>query len=164
MQEKLKGEHVIFESGSDAKKRYFGLCIVDEPAMDSKLMQEEIFGPILPLLSWNNDVELIQKLDQNPEPISFYLFTKNKKLEERLVQGFSFGSGCLNDCLVQFANTELPFGGVGRSGIGRYHGAMGFEALSFKKSFARNNTWIDIPVRYVPYSGWKNKLIKYLMK
>jgi len=164
MEDKLKGAKVIYESGKDTAKRYFGLCIVDEPAMDSKLMQEEIFGPILPLLSWNNEEELIQKLDQNPEPLSFYLFTKNKKLEERLVQEISFGSGCLNDCLVQFANTELPFGGVGKSGIGRCHGALGFEAFSFKKSFMRNNTWIDIPVRYVPYTTWKNKVLKLLMR
>ena len=164
LEELLKGEKVVFESERDAKTRYFGLCIVDEPSMESKLMKEEIFGPILPILSWSNEEELLQKLAMNPEPLSFYLFSKDKKLEERLVHGIPFGGGCLNDCMLHFASADLPFGGVGNSGLGRYHGKEGFDALSNKKAFIRNNTWLDIPVRYAPYSSWKNRIMKLFMR
>jgi aldehyde dehydrogenase (NAD+) len=164
LEDSLKNENVVFESGRDAASRFFGLCIVDEPTMESPLMNEEIFGPILPVLSWTTEEELREKINQNPNPLSFYIFTKDRKFEKRMIEGIPFGGGCVNDCLVHFANTDLPFGGVGTSGIGRYHGRDGFDSLSYKKSITKNTTLVDVPIRYTPYPNWKSKIIKMLLK
>jgi len=100
---------------------HMGLAIIDEPGLDSKLMQEEIFGPLLPVLSYKNEKELLAILARNPFPLSFYLFSKDNKLEERLISRIPFGGGCINNCLIHLANPEVPFGGVGTSGMGNYH-------------------------------------------
>jgi aldehyde dehydrogenase (NAD+) len=160
----LEGQNAFYTSSKNKETLHFGLHLIDEPAMDSAVMKEEIFGPILPFLSWRDEVELIEKIERNAEPLSFYLFSKDRALEKRITERIAFGGGCLNDCLVHFANGEMPFGGIGNSGMGSYHGKKGFDTFSHYQSWVRNSTWLDVPVRYVPYSGWKNKLIKYLMK
>ncbi|MCL4165865.1 UNVERIFIED_CONTAM: hypothetical protein GTU68_019666, partial [Idotea baltica] len=147
---------------TDAKRLRIGLCIVEEPAIDGPLMKEEIFGPILPVLMYQNVEELKSIISQNSSPLSFYLFTKDKALENDLMQNISFGGGCINNCLIHLANPDAPFGGVGNSGMGSYHGKVGFDTFSHKKTIMKTGTWIDLPIRYAPYDSWKTKLLRFI--
>jgi len=146
----------------DADALKLGLTLVEEPSMDSRIMNEEIFGPILPILRWTDEHDLEMKLDRNPYPLAFYLFSKDKGQENRLLERRTFGGGCLNNCLIHFT-ADAPFGGVRTSGMGSYHGRYGFETFSFRKTIMRTGTWLDVPIRYAPYLDWKTRLIKRLM-
>lgn len=148
----------------DEAELKIGPCIVDEPAMESQLMQEEIFGPILPVVSYSDMDELKQIISKNPTPLSFYLFTNNKAIEHDLMQSIPFGGGCVNNCLIHLSNPEAPFGGVGNSGMGSYHGKVGFDTFSHKKTIMKTGTWIDPPLRYVPYEKWKVKILRLIFR
>lgn len=127
-------------------------------------MQEEIFGPVLPILTYSTDEELAEIIDRNPEPLAFYLFTSKKKVERTLLPRVQFGGGCVNDVVIHLASTQLPFGGVGGSGIGSYHGRKSFETFSHFKSVLKKSNVIDLPFRYTPYTKGKDKLIRFFLK
>jgi aldehyde dehydrogenase (NAD+) len=137
--------------------------ITDVP-MDSPLMQEEIFGPILPILSYEKPREALDLIQQNPNPLAFYIFTKDKAIEDTFVNELSFGGGAINNTVVHLTNPELPFGGIGNSGIGNYHGRYGFDAFSHFKSIMKSGTWFDLKRKYPPYSQAAYRMIKWLMK
>ncbi|NNC83977.1 MAG: aldehyde dehydrogenase family protein [Flavobacteriales bacterium] len=160
----LDGQEEISGGLVDADDLKLGLCIVDEPGMDSALMQEEIFGPILPVIAYTDEADLQEKLGQNPFPLAFYLFSKDRKKQEELMQSVPFGGGCINNCLIQISNPYVPFGGIGTSGLGHYHGKKGFDTFSHKKSILKTGTWIDVPIRYVPYRAWKMKVLRLLFR
>lgn len=137
--------------------------ILGDITLDSKVMQEEIFGPVLPVLTYTTP-EQLQKIVQHFEkPLAFYLFTRDKGMKEWALKTFSFGGGCINDTIMHLATSHMPFGGVGYSGMGGYHGKAGFSTFSHEKSIVDNVNHLDFPVRYQPYAVWKDNLIQHLL-
>jgi len=126
-------------------------------------MQNEIFGPILPIISYQTEDDLDIIISKYEKPLSLYIFSENKSFAKRIVQNYSFGGGCINDTLIHFTNKRLPFGGVGHSGIGAYHGKFSFAVFSHHKSVVKKGNWLDLPTRYAPYNG-KLKVLKNLLK
>lgn len=160
--EMISGESILTGGTHDKASLYLAPTLIDEPSRDSKVMQDEIFGPILPIISYTTQQELESWIDSYEKPLGAYCFTNDSKFEDWFVQRFSFGGGVINDSIVQFINDRLPFGGVGNSGIGSYHGKHSFETFSHYKSVVHRGTWIDLPVKYAPYAN-KLKWVKKLM-
>ncbi|PBH13072.1 aldehyde dehydrogenase [Clostridioides difficile] len=134
--------------------------IVDNVNWDDNIMKEEIFGPIFPILTYKDLDEVIQKIIQMPNPLALYIFTKNKYLENKLLEMISAGGCCINDTVTHISTNYLPFGGIGESGMGSYHGKAGFDTFTHYKSVLKKLN-LDVPIRYAPYD---NKLIKVLKK
>ncbi len=145
---------------TDKADRFISPSILDEVSPDAPVMQEEIFGPILPVLTFNQAEEVISFVNQREKPLAFYYFGKNAKAREILSKTTS-GGGCINDTLAHIINHNLPFGGVGNSGTGSYHGYNSFLAFSHKRAIVKSATWIDLPVKYVPFKGFN--LIRKLL-
>ena len=146
----------------DRSKLFIAPAILEDVALDAPVMQEEIFGPILPVFSFRTDAEAINIIDRNPNPLSFYVFTGSSKKEKEWLERIQFGTGCVNNAAWQFSNHYLPFGGVGQSGIGSYHGKHSFDVFTHKKAIMKTPTWFDPPVKYPPLKG-KLKLLKWLV-
>ena len=138
--------------------------ILNNITWEDKVMQEEIFGPILPILTFENLNEVIDVIEQKPHPLALYIFSKNKKNIEKITQQCRYGGGCVNDVVVHLATPEMPFGGVGHSGMGSYHGKFGFDTFSHKKSILDKKIWFDLPLRYQPYNSLCLKLLKLFLK
>lgn len=147
----LEGEKVLFGGTMDERTRKIGLTLLDSPSPTSQVMQEEIFGPILPLLTFSETAEVLEWIDSRPKPLACYLFTQNLKQGRNLLQQLSFGGGCLNDTVIHLTSSRLPFGGIGNSGMGSCHGQAGFDTFTHWKSILEHSTWLDIPTRYAPY-------------
>ncbi|MFN3757106.1 MAG: aldehyde dehydrogenase [Flavobacterium sp.] len=152
----------IIEGGiNDDWTRYIAPTLIDEPEMNDPIMQEEIFGPILPIISYSTFEDIEKVISQNEKPLALYVFSENKEFSETIIRKFSFGGGCVNDCIMHLVNHRLPFGGIGNSGMGAYHGKHGFETFSHKKAIVKRGTSLDIPLRYAPYNKrmkWKKFL------
>jgi len=127
-------------------------------------MQEEIFGPVLPILQFEDLDEVITNVNKLSKPLALYIFSTCKKNIKKIVSDCDYGGGCINDCIIHLATSHLGFGGIKSSGIGAYHGKTGFDTFSHYKSIVDKKTWIDLPMRYQPYSKLKNKLIKMFLK
>lgn len=151
---------VIFGGNSSEENRYISPTLLDEPDLNSEVMTDEIFGPILPIISYHDEKDIERIISHYEKPLSLYVFSENNDFAEKMITHYSFGGGCVNDCVIHFSNKRLPFGGVGHSGIGAYHGKYSFDCFSHKKAIVKKPTWGDNPVRYAPY---KNKL-KYIKK
>ncbi|PZQ79339.1 MAG: aldehyde dehydrogenase, partial [Flavobacterium johnsoniae] len=147
----------------DEESLYIAPTLIDEPSFDSAIMKDEIFGPLLPLISYENESDLEKIISKYEKPLSLYVFTDDKAFAERAIRKFSFGGGCINDTVVHFSNKRLPFGGVGNSGMGAYHGKKSYDTFSHQKAIVKKATWLDIPLRYAPY-GNKLKVIRKLLK
>ena len=158
-QELLKNQKIIV-GGQFSNQLYLAPTLVDEPDLESQLMQEEIFGPILPIISFESKADLQKIISSYDSPLALYVFSEKKSFIDEMIVNFSFGGGCINDVIVHLANKNLPFGGVGTAGIGAYHGKYSFDTFSHKKSIVKRGTWLDIPVRYAPY----NKKLKWLQQ
>jgi len=115
------------------------------------VMQEEIFGPILPLLTYRDNTEVLDFIAWNPYPLALYVYTNSRDTEKFFIENVRFGGGCVNNGLIHLGNPDLPFGGVGYSGMGQYHGRSGFETFTRPKSVVRSPTWFDAPLWYAPY-------------
>lgn len=135
-----------------------------DATMDNPIMQEEIFGPVLPILTYKTFEDLKMIIQKHPNPLALYIFSTSKKNINYLTSHISFGGGCVNDTITHLATNELPFGGVCQSGIGSYHGKKSFETFSHYKSILYKANWIDLPIRYTPYTEKKKKLIRFFMK
>ncbi|MCZ8088962.1 aldehyde dehydrogenase [Flavobacterium sp.] len=159
----LDGEKIIFGGKNNPNDFYIEPTLVDEPSLDSKIMAGEIFGPIVPIIGYNTENELEKIISNYEKPLGFYVFSENKKFAKKQILKYSFGGGCINDTMIQFINHRLPFGGVGQSGIGSYHGKGSFDTFSHHKSVVKRATWLDIPIRYAPYND-KLKKIKFFLK
>lgn len=131
---------------------------------DDAVMKEEIFGPILPVLEFEDFDKLVANLKTEAKPLALYLFTKNKKHIKKVITELSYGGGCINDVIVHLASSEMGFGGVGESGMGSYHGRAGFEAFSHTKSIVHKKNWLDLPFRYQPYKKNYEKLLRLVME
>lgn len=161
----LDTSKVIYGGSSNKETLQIEPTIMDHVTWNDKVMQEEIFGPILPVLTYENFDEMLNELKRKPHPLAFYLFTKNKNHISKVDNEMIFGGGCINDTIIHLASTELGFGGVGASGIGKYHGKDGFDAFSHTKSIVDKKCCIDLPMRYAPYNNnLYNKLIRFFMK
>ena len=131
---------------------------------EDAVMQEEIFGPLLPILTVRSMEEALSFVNARPKPLAFYIFTQNKKVEELFLRRASFGGGCVNDTIIHLATTEMGFGGFGESGMGAYHGKIGFDTFSHYKSIVDKKTWLDLPMRYQPYRKLHEKMIRFFLK
>ncbi len=159
----IENQKLIVGGENNKLDYYLAPTLVDEPKIESQLMQEEIFGPILPIISYESKSELKKIILGYEKPLSMYVFSENKTFIDDILLNFSFGGGCVNDVIIHLVNNNLPFGGVGNSGIGAYHGKFSFDTFSHKKAIVKRGTWLDIPLRYAPY-GNKLKWIKRLLK
>ncbi len=131
---------------------------------DSPEMQSEIFGPILPVVTFEKLDEAIKKVNSLNHPLALYIFSSLKKNQDKVLEKCEFGGGCVNDCIIHLATSAMPFGGLKSSGIGGYHGKVGFDTFTHHKSIVNKKTWLDLPMRYQPYSKLKYKIIKMFMK
>ncbi|QXP64448.1 MULTISPECIES: aldehyde dehydrogenase [unclassified Polaribacter] len=157
----LLNEGTIHTGGEiDMKEKFIAPTIIDNVQADFKIMQSEIFGPILPVMSFNHIDETIDYINKNEKPLAFYYFGKNKNAKDILAKTSS-GGACINDTLMHVSNHNLPFGGVGNSGLGNYHGQNSFFAFSHKRAVVTNPTWIDLPLKYIPFKYFN--IIKKLL-
>ena len=159
-QQLLEGQKIHTGGQVDVAKRYVAPTIVLDPSPDSTLMQEEIFGPVLPIVTVDEMHEAIKFVADRPKPLALYLFTKSKALEDAVLHRLSAGTVCVNDAVIFMVSPELPFGGIGNSGMGRYSGWYGFETFSHMKPVMKRSFLFDAPMRYPPYTEQKAKLLK----
>lgn len=144
--------------------KYIEPTIILLDNLDVPVMQEEIFGPILPIITWENMEELLTIIRKNRYPLTCYIFSENKSLIDYILERVEFGSGCINDTMAQFANPNFPFGGVMTSGIGKYHGQYSFDTFSNAKPVLKSMTLIDITMRYPPYTAFKRKIAELFLE
>ncbi|HCV0267837.1 TPA: aldehyde dehydrogenase [Staphylococcus aureus] len=155
--------NIVFGGHSDEDERYIEPTLLDHVTSDSAIMQEEIFGPILPILTYQSLDEAIAFIHQRPKPLSLYLFSEDENATQRVINELSFGGGAINDTLMHLANPKLPFGGVGASGMGRYNGKYSFDTFTHEKSYIFKSTRLESGVHLPPYKG-KFKYIKAFFK
>ena len=156
----IDGEKSKIGGKRDAEKRKIELTLFTEANFESEIMKEEIFGPILPIIGYDSIDEVITQVVERPKPLAFYLFSRNRHHVEKLLSQVSFGGGCVNDVIMHLANHHLPFGGVGSSGMGNYHGAYSFRTFSHEKSILTTYGWLDVPLRYAPFCNKKLNILK----
>ena len=148
----LEGQEIIFGGNSNDEDNYLAPTLVNEPKLDSKLMQGEIFGPILPIIAYDTEDDIHTYIMNYGKPLATYVFSNNKKFQKKVIDTYSFGGGAINDTVIQITNKKLPFGGVGASGIGAYHGRTSFDIFSHQKAIIKKANWLDAPLRYPPYN------------
>lgn len=155
---------IIFGGSSNEQKLYIEPSIIEIDDLNSPIMQEEIFGPILPVVVYHKPQDIKEIIARNPNPLGFYLFSTDKMLMKQLIHGIPFGGGCINDVISHVTNHNLPFGGRGTSGIGSYHGRYSFDAFSHKKSVLQNGFIFDMSMKYPPYKDIHTHIRKFIMK
>lgn len=148
----------------DIENRIIEPTILHKINFEDKIMEDEIFGPILPVISFSNLEEAIYTVKKQPKPLACYIYSSSKKSSLKIIQEISFGGGAINDSLMQLSNSRLPFGGVGSSGMGSYHGKAGFDTFSHFKSILKKSNLIELPIKYPPYSKFKLKLLKFILE
>ncbi len=158
----LKNENIAAGGKVDKSDLYIEPTIVDQPALNGELMKDEIFGPILPVLGYENEAEIDTIIKTYDKPLSFYVFSTRKAYVKKMLSTYSFGGGVINDAIVYYANPNLPFGGVGNSGIGGYHGKQTFDTFTHNKAVSKRANWLDAPIRYAPYKGKLGQLKAFL--
>lgn len=160
----IVGENVVIGGTSDLLRRFIEPTLIDGVSKEAPIMQEEIFGPILPVMTYKNLDDVINYINAGKKPLALYLFTSDKNVEKKVLGSTSSGGGCVNDTIIHIANSNMGYGGVGDSGMGKYHGKLSFDTFSHYKSITKKYTWIDLAMRYHPYKGKNFKLIKMLLK
>ena len=159
----LLPEKIVHGGEVNAQRLQIAPTVMNGVDAQDAVMQEEIFGPILPILEVNNLDEAYRFIHTHPRPLALYLFTQKGADEKLFLEGLQFGGGCVNDVISHIVPSNLPFGGVGASGIGAYHGASSFQTFSHPKSIVRRKQWWDPPVRYLPYKNWKTRLLRRML-
>lgn len=159
----LKCGKILIGGETNQTELYIAPTLLDGVSLADPVMQEEIFGPILPIIEYTDIAEAIALINSQPKPLALYFFSQNKNLQQRVLQETSSGGACINETVLQFNVSSLPFGGVGNSGIGKYHGKASFDTFSHYKSVLQNPFWLDIKLRYPPYKG-KLALLRQIMK
>lgn len=157
-------EKTVFGAESDAASLKIEPTVLDNITWDDAVMKEEIFGPVLPVMTYESLNDLPEMINRRPKPLALYIFSENKENIKYITSRCSFGGGCVNDCVIHLATSEMPFGGVAESGMGSYHGRKGFEAFTHTKSIVDKKTWFDMPMRYQPFKEGNVKLIKKFVK
>lgn len=156
-------DNVVFGGNSSKEDLYIEPTLLDNITNDNKIMKEEIFGPILPIITYDNFDEVLEIIQSKSKPLSLYLFSEDENMTHRVVEELSFGGGAINDTLMHLANPNLPFGGIGSSGIGQYHGKYSFDTFSHMKSYTFKSTRLESSLFFPPYKG-KFKYIKTFFK
>lgn len=164
MESFIKNGNVLYGGNSNTENCYVEPTIITDVRPDDPIMQEEIFGPVLSVITYHDFSEIYTIINRNPKPLASYIFTGSRKLVNEFLSGTQSGSAVVNDTVMQVASVYLPFGGIGPSGTGRYHGRKSFETFSNMKSVLEKSTLYDIPVRYPPYTTFKEKVLKMLMR
>lgn len=161
----INAEKVVHGGKTNPETFQIEPTVLDNVTWDDAVMQEEIFGPIMPILTYENLDQVIADLQKKQKPLALYFFSQNKKNIKAVTEKVSYGGGCINDTIIHLATSEMGFGGVGESGMGSYHGKTGFDAFSHTKSIVDKKTWMDLPMRYQPYDRKINgKLLKMFLK
>lgn len=160
----MEGVTVLAGGKGDPETLRIEPTLLDDVTPDSPCMKEEIFGPILPMMTWDKWEEVENFVLSRPRPLASYLFTTSSANERRFVNNLSFGGGCVNDTIIHLAVHGLPFGGVGDSGMGSYHGKAGFDTFTHYKSVLTKANWLDLPMRYHPYTGFAEKLLRLFLR
>ena len=160
----LEGQTIAFGGVFDDERHTLEPTVLINVDPESPVMQEEIFGPILPVLTWTKLEEAIEFVRSRPKPLALYLFTGKQEAERKVLDNCSFGGGCINDTVIHLATTHMGFGGVGLSGMGSYHGKKSFDTFTHYRSMVRKSTWLDLPFRYFPYTERKLRLIRRVLK
>jgi len=161
----IEPKKVIFGGQNDIENCYIAPTLIDESSLDSLIMKEEIFGPLLPIITYKEELEISSTILKYEKPLALYVFSEDKRFTKKIIQSHSFGGGCINETVMHFSNKRLPFGGVGHSGMGAYHGRLSFETFTHYKAVIKKATWLDLPMRYAPYNNKLasiRKLLKWL--
>ncbi|MFC2476387.1 MAG: aldehyde dehydrogenase [Catonella sp.] len=165
---RLKGlinqEKTVCGGTCDEEMERIEPTVMTDITWEDAVMGEEIFGPLLPVLTYKSLAEAVSVIESHPHPLALYCFTEDKRVKYEILKKCRFGGGCINDVVIHLATSEMPFGGVGESGMGCYHGRTGFEEFSHIRSIVDKKTWMDMPVRYQPYTRIKEKLLKMFLK
>ena len=138
--------------------------VLDNVTFDDAVMQEEIFGPVLPVIAIDRAEEAIEIINSRQRPLALYVFTGDRRTAKKITTECAFGGGCINDTIIHLATSSMGFGGMGESGMGQYHGKTGFDAFSHYKSIVDKKTWIDVGMRYRPYTAFGGKLVEFFLK
>lgn len=157
-------EKVVYGGGSDPESRKIHPTLMDQVTPDDPVMGEEIFGPILPILSFDHFSQAVEFIRSRPRPLALYLFSEDRTVQREILRTVPFGGGCVNDTILHLASSRLPFGGVGASGMGAYHGKYSFDTFSHVKGVLHASTTVDMPMRYPPYSPQQFKWLRRFLK
>ena len=160
----LQSEKIYYGGETNPETRYIQPTLMHNVIFDDAVMQEEIFGPILPVISYETLDEAIAKINNLPKPLSCYLFTKSNSIKKKVLKEISFGGGAINETVMHITNSNLPFGGVGLSGMGNYHGEAGFKTFTHYKSVMDKPTWLDPSIRYNPHTSFRLKLMRWFLR
>lgn len=155
---------VVHGGGFDRSTLRIEPTVMDNVSFSDAVMQEEIFGPVMPILTFDSLDEAIRRINFMPHPLALYLFTSDKKAARKVTARCGFGGGCINDTIIHLATSEMGFGGFGESGMGAYHGKTGFDTFTHYKSIVDKKTWIDLPMRYQPYRKRNEKMVRFFLK
>lgn len=157
-------EKIYYGGEMDEENLFISPTILHNVTFDDKVMEDEIFGPVLPVIEFNDLDEAIARVRKLSKPLSLYIFTNKTKIRKKIIHEISFGGGCVNDTIMHLSNSKLPFGGVGSSGMGDYHGKAGFNTFSHQKSVLYKGLWFEPFIKYRPYSEFKMKLIRWVVE
>jgi len=160
----IEDSKIYYGGKKDAAERYIEPTVLHNIDFDDAIMQEEIFGPLLPVLSYSNLQEAIDTVKSLPKPLSCYIFTESNSVKQKIYIELSFGGGAINDAVMHITNPKLPFGGVGHSGMGAYHGEAGFKTFTHYKSILDKPTWLEFPLKYSPHTANQLKWLKRILK
>lgn len=155
---------VVLGGGSRPETLQIEPTVMDQVTFEDAVMQEEIFGPLMPILTYDSLDEAIRKINAMAHPLALYIFTSSKETARKVTARCQFGGGCINDTIIHLATSEMGFGGFGESGMGSYHGKEGFDTFSHYKSIVDKKTWLDLPMRYQPYKEFNRKLLHIFLK
>lgn len=159
----IKAEDNIIGGRADELSKKIEPTVLPEADFEDEIMKEEIFGPLLPIIEYDDIKKLIRTIKEREKPLACYVFTKDEKIARHIIKSISYGGGCVNDVVLHVSNHYMPFGGVGNSGMGSYHGKYGFDTFSHKKSVVWNETMLDLPIRYAPFNLLKFRMLKYIL-
>ena len=160
----INGEKLVYGGQSEPESLRIAPTILNNITWDDAVMGEEIFGPLLPILTFDTLDEALDTVESHPHPLALYFFSEDKAAQKKVLDTCRFGGGCINDTIIHLATSDMPFGGVGESGMGSYHGRVGFETFSHYRSIVDKKTWMDLPIRYQKYTGLKEKMMRMFLK
>lgn len=160
----IDADKVVCGGCGDGQSLRIAPTIMKNVTFSDTVMGEEIFGPVLPILTYDTLEEAIDIVEEHPHPLALYLFSEDKGAQKKVLELCHFGGGCINDTIIHLATSAMPFGGVGESGMGGYHGKIGFETFSHFRSIVDKKTWMDLPIRYQRYSRMKERLLRVFLR
>ena len=160
----INGEKLVYGGQSEPESLRIAPTVLNNITWDDAVIGEEIFGPLLPILTFDTLDEALDTVESHPHPLALYFFSEDKAAQKKVLDTCRFGGGCINDTIIHLATSDMPFGGVGESGMGSYHGRVGFETFSHYRSIVDKKTWMDLPIRYQKYTRLKEKMMRMFLK